>query len=160
MQLYNGLNYSLAVGEIGQAAEYLDQTGSPRVGITGDSCPGNGDGVSSPEQEKLLFQHLSLPLPLSLPLVMRGRVAAGFCMGGALSFAAAQKVPLIVAAAPNYGTPNPQQFQVRGPGGVCVVTLAPCFWFVVQVEEIKIPILATCGGKDMVMGFSDPAVRP
>ncbi|KAL6746570.1 dienelactone hydrolase family-domain-containing protein [Haematococcus lacustris] len=57
-------------------------------------------------------------------------------MGGALSFAAAQKVPLIVAAAPNYGTPNPQQF---------------------QVEEIKIPILATFGGKDMVMGFSDPA---
>ncbi|GFH18164.1 DLH domain-containing protein [Haematococcus lacustris] len=67
------------------------------------------------------------------------RAAAGFCMGGALSFAAAQKVPLIVAAAPNYGTPNPQQF---------------------QVEEIKIPILATFGGKDMVMGFSDPAVRP
>ncbi|KAJ9534978.1 hypothetical protein QJQ45_029655 [Haematococcus lacustris] len=95
MQLQSGLNYSLAVQEIGQAAEYLNQTGSPRIGIT------------------------------------------GFCMGGALSFAAAQKVPLIVAAAPNYGTPNPQQF---------------------QVEEIKIPILATFGGKDRNMGFSDPAV--
>ena len=64
----------------------------------------------------------------------------GFCMGGALAFAAALHVPEISAAAPFYGTPS---LQLADP------------------TKITIPIQAHFGSKDTVEGFSTPAVyRP
>uniref|UniRef100_A0A6T8RII8 Dienelactone hydrolase domain-containing protein n=1 Tax=Chlamydomonas leiostraca TaxID=1034604 RepID=A0A6T8RII8_9CHLO len=59
----------------------------------------------------------------------------GFCMGGALSFASAIHVSDLSAAAPCYGIPPAQYF---------------------QIENIKIPVLGTFGGKDAHAGFSDP----
>jgi hypothetical protein len=41
----------------------------------------------------------------------------GFCMGGALSFAAGQHVPQLAAVAPCYGIPDSRYFQVGGGGG-------------------------------------------
>ncbi|KAL6752126.1 dienelactone hydrolase [Haematococcus lacustris] len=92
--MMGNLDFGNAVKEIGEAAAYLKDTGSPKVGIT------------------------------------------GFCMGGALTFAAAQHVPLLVAAAPCYGIPDARYF---------------------QVESIKIPLLGTFGGRDTHTGFADPA---
>jgi len=60
--------------------------------------------------------------------------AVGFCMGGALSLAAAQHCG-IDCAQPFYGTPNPQ---------LC------------QVEKIKVPVSIHCGELDQHKGFSDP----
>lgn len=58
----------------------------------------------------------------------------GFCMGGALSFAAAQHVPELSCAVPCYGIPNASHF---------------------QIDQIKIPILGIFGDKDTHKGFSD-----
>eukprot|EP01026_Neomeris_dumetosa_P022097 TRINITY_DN19144_c0_g1_i1.p2 TRINITY_DN19144_c0_g1~~TRINITY_DN19144_c0_g1_i1.p2 ORF type:complete len:271 (+),score=60.51 TRINITY_DN19144_c0_g1_i1:119-814(+) len=58
----------------------------------------------------------------------------GFCMGGALTFAAAQHAG-VEAAAPFYGIPNP---------AIC----AP--------EQIKVPVQAHFGLLDQMKGFSDP----
>ncbi|KXZ46757.1 hypothetical protein GPECTOR_41g722 [Gonium pectorale] len=57
----------------------------------------------------------------------------GFCMGGALSFCAAQHCG-VAAAAPFYGTPNP---------AIC------------QVEKISVPVEAHFGQLDTYKGFSD-----
>lgn len=59
----------------------------------------------------------------------------GFCMGGALSFAAAALVPEISASAPFYGIPSPQ---------LC------------DVCTIKIPMQCHFGEKDDIVGFSSP----
>ncbi|GIL62041.1 hypothetical protein Vafri_16350 [Volvox africanus] len=61
--------------------------------------------------------------------------AVGFCMGGALSFCAAQHCG-VAAAAPFYGTPHP----------------ALC-----EVEKITVPIEAHFGNLDTITGFSDVA---
>ncbi|KAG2443094.1 hypothetical protein HYH02_009508 [Chlamydomonas schloesseri] len=60
--------------------------------------------------------------------------ATGFCMGGALTFCAAQHTG-VAAAAPFYGTPNP---------AIC------------QVEKITVPLEAHFGALDKTQGFSDP----
>ena len=59
----------------------------------------------------------------------------GFCMGGALTFAAAALVPEISAAAPFYGIPSPD---------LC------------DVCAIKIPLQCHFGEKDDLVGFSSP----
>lgn len=59
----------------------------------------------------------------------------GFCMGGALSLAAAALVPEISAAAPFYGIPDK---------GLC------------DVGTIKIPVQAHFGDQDNCKGFSAP----
>jgi carboxymethylenebutenolidase len=89
------LDYHLAVDEIRQAAQYLLESGSPKVGITGG------------------------------------------CMGGALSFAAAQFVQELSVAVPLYGTPAREM---------------P--W--IEVEKIKIPVEYHTGMLDPIKGFSDP----
>ncbi|XP_005094588.1 protein usf [Aplysia californica] len=60
----------------------------------------------------------------------------GFCMGGALSMAAAALVPEIDAAVPFYGIPSAE---------LCDVT------------TIKVPLQCHFGDKDSVAGFSSPA---
>ena len=67
----SNLDFPKAIGEIGEAAEYLFSSGSPKVGV------------------------------------------AGFCMGGALAFFAAQHAK-VNCAAPFYGSPAalPDLFQV------------------------------------------------
>ncbi|KAH3748755.1 protein usf-like isoform X2 [Dreissena polymorpha] len=60
----------------------------------------------------------------------------GFCMGGALSLAAAALVPEISAAAPFYGIPSK---------GLC------------DVGTITIPVQAHFGSTDDYIGFSSPA---
>jgi len=60
----------------------------------------------------------------------------GFCMGGALSFAAAALCPDISAAAPFYGIPSAQ---------LCDIT------------KIRAPVQAHFGEKDDIAGFSSPA---
>jgi len=60
----------------------------------------------------------------------------GFCMGGALSFAAAVRCPEISAAAPFYGIPKP--------------TLA-------DLLQIRIPVQSHFGELDTAVGFSSPA---
>lgn len=59
--------------------------------------------------------------------------ACGFCMGGALTFCAAQHCA-VEAAAPFYGTPNP---------AVC------------EVEKITVPVEAHFGEDDPFKGFAD-----
>lgn len=59
----------------------------------------------------------------------------GFCMGGALTFAAAQHAG-VTAAAPFYGTPSEAK--------VC------------EVEKIKVPVQAHFGKIDGFKGFADP----
>jgi len=59
----------------------------------------------------------------------------GFCMGGALSFLGALKVPEISAAAPFYGIPSPKE----------------------QLADLKVPIQAHFAKKDDIVGFSSPA---
>ncbi|XP_013400769.1 uncharacterized protein LOC106166668 [Lingula anatina] len=59
----------------------------------------------------------------------------GFCMGGALAFAAAALVPEISAAAPFYGIPGQQ---------------------LADLTTIKIPVEAHFGKKDTLQGFSSP----
>lgn len=61
--------------------------------------------------------------------------AVGFCMGGALTFAAAQHAG-VDCAAPFYGIPDP---------AIC------------SPEEIKVPVQAHFGKLDALQGFSDPA---
>ncbi|EFJ52550.1 hypothetical protein VOLCADRAFT_103039 [Volvox carteri f. nagariensis] len=61
--------------------------------------------------------------------------AVGFCMGGALSFCAAQHCG-VTAAAPFYGTPN---------ATIC------------EVEKITVPVEAHFGALDTITGFSDAA---
>lgn len=58
----------------------------------------------------------------------------GFCMGGALSFIAAQHAG-VSAAAPFYGIPGSRE--------LC------------QVENIKVPVLMQFGALDNISGFSD-----
>lgn len=58
----------------------------------------------------------------------------GFCMGGALSLAAAQHAAVDVAVV-NYGIP---------PEAIC------------QPEKIKVPVLLNFGVQDDMKGFSDP----
>ncbi|GLC46098.1 hypothetical protein PLESTB_001033000 [Pleodorina starrii] len=66
------------------------------------------------------------------------RVAiSGGCMGGALSFAAAQYVNGLAAAAPFYGTPAREM---------------P--W--IEVDKIRIPVQYHTGMLDPILGFSDP----
>ena len=60
----------------------------------------------------------------------------GFCMGGALSLAAAAVCPEISAAAPFYGVP---------PASVA------------DVATIKIPVQAHYASRDITVGFSSPA---
>ena len=60
---------------------------------------------------------------------------AGFCMGGALSFASAALVKEISAAAPFYGIPRSA---------------------FVDLTTIKIPVQAHFGEKDTIVGFSSP----
>lgn len=62
----------------------------------------------------------------------------GFCMGGALSFAAAAKVPEISAAAPFYGIPKPE---------------------LADLKTIKIPLQCHFGDLDEIANFSDPAAQ-
>ncbi|XP_025091215.1 uncharacterized protein LOC112562282 isoform X2 [Pomacea canaliculata] len=62
----------------------------------------------------------------------------GFCMGGALSFAAAALVPEVDAAAPFYGIPSPD---------LC------------DVSTIKIPLQCHFGDQDQAVGFSDPTAQ-
>ena len=59
----------------------------------------------------------------------------GFCMGGALSLAAAALVPEVDAAAPFYGIPSPE---------LC------------DVSTIKCPVQCHFGDKDALEGFSSP----
>ncbi|KAK2154088.1 hypothetical protein LSH36_277g03045 [Paralvinella palmiformis] len=59
----------------------------------------------------------------------------GFCLGGALSFAAAVKCPQIKASAPFYGIPSPE---------------------VADLSKIQIPIQAHFAEKDEIIGFSAP----
>ena len=59
----------------------------------------------------------------------------GFCMGGALSLASAVKVAEISAAAPFYGIPDANSF---------------------DVSTITIPVQAHFGEKDDIVGFSSP----
>ncbi|PVD32547.1 hypothetical protein C0Q70_07988 [Pomacea canaliculata] len=59
----------------------------------------------------------------------------GFCMGGALTLAAAALVPGVDAAAPFYGIPSPD---------LC------------DVSKIAVPVQCHFGDNDQVMGFSDP----
>lgn len=59
----------------------------------------------------------------------------GFCMGGALTLAAASEGASVVAAAPFYGIPNAEYF---------------------DVTKITVPILAQFGRLDGMKGFSDP----
>ncbi|KAI8464411.1 MAG: dienelactone hydrolase family-domain-containing protein [Monoraphidium minutum] len=61
--------------------------------------------------------------------------AVGFCMGGALTFAAAQHAG-VDCAAPFYGIPDP---------AIC------------QPDAIKVPVQAHFGKLDALQGFSDPA---
>lgn len=60
----------------------------------------------------------------------------GFCMGGALSFAAAARCPEISAAAPFYGIPKPA---------------------LADLTQIRIPVESHFGELDEVAGFSSPA---
>ena len=60
--------------------------------------------------------------------------AIGFCMGGALSLAAAQHAD-IQCAQPFYGSPSPQ---------------------LAQPENIKVPVALHFGALDTMAGFSDP----
>lgn len=60
----------------------------------------------------------------------------GFCMGGALSFAAAARCPEISGAAPFYGIPNPS---------------------LADLTQIRIPVQSHFGELDDVAGFSSPA---
>src|SRR6218665_3793785 len=60
----------------------------------------------------------------------------GFCMGGALSFAAAVRCPEISAAAPFYGIPKPE---------------------LADLLQIHIPVQSHFGELDEVVGFSSPA---
>ena len=69
----SNLDFPKAVTELGEAAEYLRSTGSPKVGVV------------------------------------------GFCMGGALSFAAAQHAN-VDCAAPFYGVPSPDYCAVGSAG--------------------------------------------
>ena len=64
---------------------------------------------------------------------------AGFCMGGALSLAAAADLgsDVVAASAPFYGIPNQTKF---------------------NLESIKIPVQAHFGKRDHVKGFSSPDV--
>lgn len=67
-----------------------------------------------------------------------GRVGVmGFCMGGALSFAAAVRCPEISAAAPFYGIPRPN--------------------LPADLTKIQIPVQSHFGEKDEAVGFSSPA---
>jgi len=59
----------------------------------------------------------------------------GFCMGGALSLAAAVKIPGVDAISAFYGIPDAAHF---------------------DVTTIKIPVQAHFGNKDQAKGFSDP----
>ncbi|KAK2154087.1 hypothetical protein LSH36_277g03042 [Paralvinella palmiformis] len=59
----------------------------------------------------------------------------GFCLGGALSFAAAVKCPQIKASVPFYGIPSPE---------------------VADLSKIQIPIQAHFAEKDEFVGFSAP----
>ncbi|GLC38224.1 hypothetical protein PLESTB_001085600 [Pleodorina starrii] len=61
--------------------------------------------------------------------------AVGFCMGGALSFCAAQHCG-VAAAAPFYGTPHP---------AIC------------EADKIAVPVEAHFGVLDTISGFSDVA---
>ena len=58
----------------------------------------------------------------------------GFCMGGALSLAAAQHAD-VNCAVPFYGTPSPE---------------------LAQPENIKVPVALHTGALDAMKGFSDP----
>lgn len=60
----------------------------------------------------------------------------GFCMGGALSFAAAARCPEISAAAPFYGICKPE---------------------IANLTKVTIPVQAHFGEKDEVVGLSSPA---
>jgi len=60
----------------------------------------------------------------------------GFCMGGALTFAAASKGADVACIAPFYGIPDAQYF---------------------DTTAIKVPVQAHFGAKDALAGFSDPA---
>jgi len=60
----------------------------------------------------------------------------GFCMGGALSFAAAVKCPELSASAPFYGIPKPE---------------------LADLTKITIPVQGHFGEKDEIAGFSSPA---
>lgn len=62
--------------------------------------------------------------------------AIGFCMGGALTFCAAQHCG-VAAAVPFYGSPDP---------AVC------------NPASIKVPVQAHFGAADALKGFSDPEV--
>ena len=66
----------------------------------------------------------------------RGVGVTGFCMGGALSLAAAAMVSDIQAAVPFYGIPNPS---------LC------------DLSTIEIPLQCHFGEKDEVVGLSSPA---
>lgn len=59
----------------------------------------------------------------------------GFCMGGALSFAAAAKCPEVSASAPFYGIPSTE---------------------LADLTKISVPLQAHFGKKDDVKGFSSP----
>ena len=59
----------------------------------------------------------------------------GFCMGGALTFAAAALIPEVSAAAPFYGIPSSE---------LC------------DVCSIKVPLQCHFGEKDDIVGFSSP----
>ena len=94
--LMTSLDFQAAVGELGEAAQFLRAEGSPKVGVV------------------------------------------GFCMGGALSLAAAQHAA-VDCAAPFYGTP---QAGAATPEGIAAA---------------GVPCLVSVGALDQNKGFSDPA---
>ena len=78
-------------------------------------------------------------LILSVHLILISQVGVtGFCMGGALSLAAAALMPGVEAAAPFYGIPDD--------------TLA-------DVTKITIPLQCHFGTLDDVKGYSDPEAQ-
>ncbi|MEW5299821.1 MAG: hypothetical protein WDW36_002796 [Sanguina aurantia] len=70
----------------------------------------------------------------------------GGCMGGALAFAVAERVPSVTAAVALYGTLEPLAGHLRDADGSSYF----------QVERIRIPFQYHTGMLDNIYGFSDP----
>lgn len=123
----DNLDWQAAVADVRNAAKYLRHMYAPRclLGCGSRPTPARPRHASSPTRKRTLHHHCWSPRPhrddcrlLGLVLQMHRGVekvgVLGFCMGGALSAAAAVLVEEIDASVVFYGTPKPELAKMAG----------------------------------------------
>ena len=170
--LLENLDWQAATAEMKQAVEFLRAGGATKVWVVGGAWGGEVGPRWCAAKLVAPTTRSTLPPPRA-PQVG----AVGFCMGGALSVAAAQHAG-VDCAAPFYGLP-----QVLAPGAAATrpTGCLPCLLagtrparspsyppparpahaqpVLAQPENIKVPLLMITGELDEYKGFSAAEVR-